>query len=205
MQSVEAMVRELRYARGFAFMQDVSYVQFLDRVSAGERKLRGEGLWDVPHPWLNLFVPRSRILDFAAGVFHGILLRRDDGGAGKGGSGGGPVLVYPMNRDKWDGATSAVLPDGDEDGVFYTVGILRSAVADGDLRRMEEQNAEVARFCEAAGIPCTQYLPYYATQAEWAARHFGTRRWDTFLRRKRKYDPMAILSRGQRIFSYPLA
>jgi cytokinin dehydrogenase len=204
MQSVEAMVRELRYARGFAFMQDVSYVQFLDRVSAGERKLRGEGLWDVPHPWLNLFVPRSRILDFAAGVFHGILLRRDDGGAGKGGSGGGPVLVYPMNRDKWDGATSAVLPD-DEDEVFYTVGILRSAVADGDLRRMEEQNAEVARFCEAAGIPCTQYLPYYATPAEWAARHFGPRRWDTFLRRKRKYDPLAILSRGQRIFSYPLA
>ncbi|CAD6240293.1 unnamed protein product [Miscanthus lutarioriparius] len=197
-KGVEVLVRELRYAPGFAFAQDVSYVQFLDRVSAGEGKLRGEGLWDVPHPWLNLFLPRSRILDFAAGVFHGVLLRRDDGGAG------GPVLVYPMNRGKWDGATSAVLPD-DEDGVFYTVGILRSAVADGDLRRMEEQNAEVARFCEAAGIPCTQYLPYYATQAEWAARHFGPRRWDTFLRRKRKYDPMAILSRGQRIFSYPLA
>ncbi|CAD6240292.1 unnamed protein product [Miscanthus lutarioriparius] len=197
-KGVEVLVRELRYAPGFAFAQDVSYVQFLDRVSAGEGKLRGEGLWDVPHPWLNLFLPRSRILDFAAGVFHGVLLRRDDGGAG------GPVLVYPMNRGKWDGATSAVLPD-DEDGVFYTVGILRSAVADGDLRRMEEQNAEVAHFCEAAGIPCTQYLPYYATQAEWAARHFGPRRWDTFLRRKRKYDPMAILSRGQRIFSYPLA
>ncbi|CAD6240290.1 unnamed protein product [Miscanthus lutarioriparius] len=115
-----------------------------------------------------------------------------------------PRARLPHEQGQWDGATSAVLPD-DEDGVFYTVGILRSAVADGDLRRMEEQNAEVARFCEAAGIPCTQYLPYYATQAEWAARHFGPRRWDTFLRRKRKYDPMAILSRGQRIFSYPLA
>ena len=205
MQGVEVMLRELRYARGLAFVQDVSYVQYLDRVSAGERRLRDEGLWDVPHPWLSLFLPRSRILDFAAGVFHGVLRRRD-GAAVKG---GGPVLVYPMNRGKWDGATSAVLPtagDGqEEEEVFYTVGILRSAVADGDLRRMEEQNAEVARFCEAAGIPCTEYLPYYATQAEWAARHFGPRRWDTFLRRKRKYDPMAILSRGQRIFSYPLA
>lgn len=200
---VDVMLRELRYARGFAYVQDVSYEQFLDRVSAGERRLRGEGLWDVPHPWLNLFLPRSRILDFAAGVFHGVLLPTAGGG------GGGPVLVYPMNRGKWDGATSAVLPydDGDGDEVFYTVGILRSAVADGDLRRMEEQNAEVARFCEAAGIPCTQYLPSYATQADWAARHFGpagSGRWDTFLRRKRKYDPMAILSRGQRIFSSPL-
>jgi cytokinin dehydrogenase len=163
MQGVEVMLRELRYARGLAFVKDVSYVQFLDRVSAGERRLRHDGLWDVAHPWLSLFLPRSRILDFAAGVFHGVLRRR----AVKGG--GGPVLVYPMNRGKWDGATSAVLPtvgDGqEEEEVFYTVSILRSAVADGDLRRMEEQNAEVARFCEAAGIPCTQYLPYYAGPA----------------------------------------
>ena len=110
----------------------MSYVQFLDRVSAGERKLRGEGLWDVPHPWFNLFLPRSRILDFAVDDFHSVLLR---------GGGGGPVLVYPMNRGKWDGATSAVLPllddNDDEEEVFYMVGILRSAVADGDLRQIE--------------------------------------------------------------------
>ncbi|CAO2205254.1 unnamed protein product [Urochloa humidicola] len=201
-KGLEVLLRELRYARGFAFVQDVSYVEFLDRVHAGELKLRAAGLWDVPHPWLNLFVPRSRILDFAAGVFHGVLLR--DGGGGAAAT--GPVLVYPMNRRRWDGAMSAVFPDGGgDDEVFYTVAILRSAVAGGDLGRMEAQNAEVARFCEEAGIPCTQYLAWYATQEEWAARHFGPGRWDRFAGRKRKYDPKAILSRGQRIFSYPLA
>ncbi|WVZ72684.1 hypothetical protein U9M48_021103 [Paspalum notatum var. saurae] len=195
-KSVEVLLRELRHARGFAFVQDVSYVGFLDRVRAGELKLRDAGLWDVPHPWLNLFLPRSRILDFAAGVFHGVLLRRQGGG--------GPVLVYPMNRGRWDAETSAVFPREEE--VFYTVGILRSAVAGGEeVRRMEEQNAEVGRFCAGAGIPCTQYLPHYATQAEWAATHFGPGRWDAFAQRKRKYDPSAILSRGQRIFSHPLA
>ncbi|WVZ72692.1 hypothetical protein U9M48_021111 [Paspalum notatum var. saurae] len=200
-KSVEVLLRELRHARGFAFVQDVSYVGFLDRVRAGELKLRDAGLWDVPHPWLNLFLPRSRILDFAAGVFHGVLLRRQGGG---GGGGGGPVLVYPMNRGRWDAETSAVFPREEE--VFYTVGILRSAVAGGEeVRRMEEQNAEVGRFCAGAGIPCTQYLPHYATQAEWAATHFGPGRWDAFAQRKRKYDPSAILSRGQRIFSHPLA
>lgn len=199
MQGLEMMLRELQYARGFAFVQDVSYVEFLDRVRAGELKLRAAGLWDVPHPWLNLFLPRSRILDFAAGVFHGVLLRD-----GAGGGATGPVLVYPMNRRMWDGAMSAVFPDDDGDEVFYTVAILRSAVAAGDLGRMEAQNAEVARFCEGAGIPCTQYLASYATQAEWAAQHFGPGSWDRFARRKRKYDPKAILSRGQRIFSYPL-
>ncbi|CAO2148525.1 unnamed protein product [Urochloa humidicola] len=113
----------------------------------------------------------------------------------------GPVLVYPMNRGKWEGSMSAVFPGEEE--VFYTVGILRSAVADDDLRRMEAQNLEITRFCEDAGIPCAQYLPYYATQAERAARHFGPGRWDRFVQRKRKCDPKAILSRGQRIFSNP--
>ncbi|KAK3160627.1 hypothetical protein QOZ80_1BG0062080 [Eleusine coracana subsp. coracana] len=200
-KGLELLLRELRYARGLAFVQDVSYVEFLDRVHAGELKLRAAGLWDVPHPWLNLFLPRSRILDFAAGVFHGVL-RRDDRAAV------GPVLVYPMNRAKWDPEMSAVLPfegGADEEEVFYTVAVLRSAVADGDLRRMEEQNAAVTRFCDDAGIPYVQYLPYYATQAEWAARHFGPGRWARFVQRKSKYDPKAILSRGQKIFSYPLA
>ncbi|CAN6371539.1 unnamed protein product [Urochloa humidicola] len=193
-KALEVMLRELRYARGFTFVQDVSYVEFLDRVHGAELKLRAAGLWDVPHPWLILFLPRSRILDFAVGVFHGVL-RHDRAMHG-------PVLVYPMNRGKWDGNMSAVFPGEEE--VFYTVGILRSAVADDDLRRMEAQNLEITRFCEDAGIPCAQYLPYYATQAEWAARHFGPGRWDRFVQRKRKYDPKAILSRGQRIFSYPL-
>nr|CAB3475876.1 unnamed protein product [Digitaria exilis] len=144
-KGLEVLLRELRYTRGLAFVQDVSYVEFLDRVHAGELKLRAAGLWHVPHPWLNLFVPRSRILDFAAGVFHGVLLRHHHHG--------GPVLIYPMNRRVWDGATSAVFPDDDvEEEVFYTVGLLRSAVAAGDLAAVEAQNAEVERFCEDAGI-----------------------------------------------------
>jgi cytokinin dehydrogenase len=200
MQGLDLLLRELRYVRGLEFVQDASYVEFLDRVHAGELKLRAAGLWYVPHPWLNLFLPRSRILDFAAGVFHGVL-RRDRRAVG-------PVLVYPMNRGKWDPKTSAVLPPAggdDDEEVFYTVAILRSAVADGDLRRLEEQNAEVTRFCEDAGIPYVQYLPWYATREEWAASHFGAGRWARFVECKKKYDPNAILSRGQRIFSDPLA
>ncbi|VAH74439.1 unnamed protein product [Triticum turgidum subsp. durum] len=194
---LEVLLRELRYARGFAFVQDVSYAGFLDRVRDGELKLRAAGLWDVPHPWLNLFLPRSRVLDFADGVFHGILRR--DGSTGP----MGPILVYPLNRDRWDGDTSAVFPEEEE--VFYTVGILRSAVSEGDLGRLEEQNEEILRFCEEAGIPCVQYLPYYAAQAGWEKKHFGPAKWARLVERKRKYDPKAILSRGQRIFTSPLA
>ncbi|KAL5221368.1 hypothetical protein ABZP36_026081 [Zizania latifolia] len=191
---MEVLLRELRYARGFVFVQDVSYSEFLDRVHGGELQLRAAGLWDVPHPWLNLFLPRSRVLDFAAAVFHRILRRRPAVG---------PVLIYPINRNKWDGEMSAVIPEDDEE-VFYTVGILRSAVASGDVERLEEQNEQIIRFCEEAGIGYKQYLPYYSSQAEWEKKHFGAK-WAKFVQRKNKYDPKAILSRGQRIFTSPLA
>ncbi|CAM0885739.1 unnamed protein product [Alopecurus aequalis] len=196
---LEVLLRELRYARGFGFVRDVSYVRFLDRVRDGELKLRAAGLWNLPRPWLNLFLPRTGVLDFAAGVFHGIL--RTTGAMG-------PVLIYPMNRNMWDGEASAVFPEEEE--VFYTVGILRSCTPEPDgghqlLRRLEEQNEEILRFCEEAGIGCVQYLPYYAGQAGWEKKHFGPTRWARFVDRKRKYDPKAILSRGQRIFTSPLA
>lgn len=72
------------------FSTDMLYLDFLDRVHKAELKLRAKNLWDVPHPWLNLFVPRSRIADFDRGVFKGIL----------GSKASGPILIYPMNKDK---------------------------------------------------------------------------------------------------------
>uniref|UniRef100_A0A0E0JF79 cytokinin dehydrogenase n=1 Tax=Oryza punctata TaxID=4537 RepID=A0A0E0JF79_ORYPU len=192
---MDVLRRELHHERGFVFVQDVSYAGFLDRVHDGELKLRAAGLWDVPHPWLNLFLPRSDVLAFVVGVFHGILRRTATMG---------PVLIYPMNRNKWDSNMSAVITD-DEEEVFYTVGILRSAAAAGDVGRLEEQNKEILGFCEVAGIGYKQYLPYYSSQAEWQKRHFGAKHWPKFVQRKSKYDPKAILSRGQRIFTSPLA
>lgn len=106
---------------------------------------------------------------------------------------------------RWDSNMSAVITDDDGDEVFYTVGILRSAAAAGDVGRLEEQNDEILGFCEVAGIAYKQYLPYYGSQAEWQKRHFGANLWPRFVQRKSKYDPKAILSRGQGIFTSPLA
>lgn len=74
------------------FEKDVSIEEFLNRVGPGEIKLQAQGLWDVPHPWLNLFVPKSRISDFDDGVFKNIVLGSNIST--------GIVLVYPMNRNK---------------------------------------------------------------------------------------------------------
>ena len=184
---LERLLEELSFVPGHAFVRDVSYVEFLDRVGRDEQKLRSAGVWDVPHPWLNLFVPRSRIVDFDAGVFKGIL--RDTKPVGL-------VLMYPMNRDRWDDRMTAATPDDD---VFYAVGLLRSAVAAGDVEQLERENAAVLEFCHRERIGCKQYLPSHASRDGWR-RHFGDK-WSRFAALKRKYDPRAILSPGQGIFS----
>ena len=73
-------------------MHDASYVEFLDRVHGEEVALDKIGLWLVPHPWLNVLVPRSRIADFDRGVFGGILQGTDIAG---------PLVIYPLNKSKY--------------------------------------------------------------------------------------------------------
>lgn len=86
------LTRTLGFAPGFMFVQDVPYFDFLNRVRNEEDKLRSLRLWEVPHPWLNIFVPGSRILDFHDGVINGLLLNQT--------STTGVTLFYPTNRNK---------------------------------------------------------------------------------------------------------
>ena len=72
------------------FQVDLTYVDFLLRVKEAEKHAKANGIWDAPHPWLNLFVSKSSIADFNRCVFNKIL---KDGI-------GGPMLVYPILRNK---------------------------------------------------------------------------------------------------------
>lgn len=86
-------MKDLNHVPEFRFEKDVSYFDFLNRVRVEELELRGLGLWNVPHPWLNLFVPKSRIADINTGVFKNIVLRKNITT--------GYVLIYPMNKNKY--------------------------------------------------------------------------------------------------------
>ncbi|KAJ4708657.1 Cytokinin dehydrogenase [Melia azedarach] len=186
-KELQLLLKGLSFLSGFVFNKDVSYVEFLNRVRSGELKLQSQGLWEVPHPWLNLFLPKSHILDFNKGVFRDIVLEQNITT--------GPVLVYPMNRNKWDDRMSAVIPDED---VFYTVGFLHSSGFD-NWEAFDDQNKEILKFCENAGINVKQYLPHHKTKEDWM-KHFGST-WKTFAERKALFDPKMILSPGQRIFN----
>uniref|UniRef100_A0ACD5VR92 Uncharacterized protein n=1 Tax=Avena sativa TaxID=4498 RepID=A0ACD5VR92_AVESA len=185
-QVLKSVLAELRFEDGLAFLRDASYLEFLDRVHGEETALEKIGMWRVPHPWLNVLVPGSRIADFDRGVFGGILQGTDIAG---------PLVIYPLNKSKWDDSMSAVTP---AEEVFYAVSLLFSSVAN-DLKRLEAQNQKILRFCDLAGIGYKEYLAHYTTHGDWI-RHFGGK-WDHFVQMKDKYDPKKLLSPGQDIFN----
>ncbi|XXG85785.1 hypothetical protein AAC387_Pa11g0805 [Persea americana] len=73
----------------------------------------------------------------------------------------------------WDERTSAVIP---EEEIFYTVGFLRFATSQADLKYLEDQNKEILNFCNGAGIKYKRYLSYIENNAEWK-KHLGEK-WD---------------------------
>ncbi|WOG94239.1 hypothetical protein DCAR_0313532 [Daucus carota subsp. sativus] len=187
-KELKVLLEGLSFNPGFVFEKDVTFMDFLNRVRSGELQLQSQGLWDVPHPWLNLFVPKSRIFDFHQGVIVNMIHARNITR--------GLVLLYPTNRKRWDDRMSAVTPDED---IFYSVGLLCSGDND-NWKAMDEQNKDILEFCEKAGIRFKQYLPHYTTREEWID-HFGEK-WSIFQERKTMFDPKMILSPGQRIFHH---
>ncbi|KAL5158383.1 Cytokinin dehydrogenase 2 [Glycine soja] len=103
-REVAYLLKGLNFVTTFVFEKDASYEEFVNRVYPLEQMLRSEGLWEVPHPWLNLWVPRSRMSDFDKVVFNDIVLKQNITGRS--------FLVYPTNRrNKWDDRMTPVTPD----------------------------------------------------------------------------------------------
>ncbi|KAJ7949275.1 putative Cytokinin dehydrogenase [Quillaja saponaria] len=188
-QEIKNLMSHLSYIPSTLFLSEVTYLEFLDRVHVSEVKLRSKGLWEIAHPWLNLLIPKSKIHKFADEVFGNIVTETSNG----------PVLIYPINKSKWDNRTSIIIPEED---IFYLVAFLASAVPSSTgpdaLEYILTQNKRILEFCEIAHLGVKQYLPYYTTQEEWRT-HFG-QQWESFQQRKSTYDPLAILAPGQRIF-----
>lgn len=90
-QAVSRLVGRLGFVERLKFQVDISYMEFLLRVKRVEEVAKANGIWDSPHPWLNLFVSKSDIVDFDRTVFKSML---------KNGI-GGPMLIYPLLRSKW--------------------------------------------------------------------------------------------------------
>ncbi|XP_073318095.1 cytokinin dehydrogenase 2-like [Primulina huaijiensis] len=179
---VEMLLKDMNFIPSLNFSADVSYFDFLTRVP----RLEVQNTPQSPtHPWLNLFVPKSRILDLNAGVLVNLIPKINTE----------LILLYPFNKDKWDERMSTVTPDED---IFYTLGLLHSS-SPNETKIYDEVNNEILHFCRKTHIKIKQYLPYYKSKEDWI-KHYGSK-WDNFQEMKAKFDPRLILSPGQRIFN----
>eukprot|EP00250_Pteridium_aquilinum_P004125 c14357_g1_i1 orf=159-1763(+) len=188
-QVVEELQRELGYIRGLSFSKDVGYLEFLNRVHAQEEVLRELGMWQAPHPWLCLLVPRSHIL-----VLHDLMFLHTNLTNGV----GGPMHMYPMLKSKWDTRASVVTP---EDEIFYLVSLLRSNFPPPKGPKAEtlvQENEEILGLLESANIPFKVYMPHFKSPQD-CLFHFGSH-WQHFVSLKQAFDPLAILAPGQSIF-----
>ncbi|XP_012451303.1 cytokinin dehydrogenase 7 [Gossypium raimondii] len=183
--AVSRLVRGLGFVDGLISQVDVSYMGFLLRVKRAEQDAKANGVWDNPHPWLNLFVSKSDIVDFDRTVFKKMV---------KNGI-GGPMLIYPLLRSKWDSRTSVALPEGE---IFYIVALLRFVPKGPSVEKKVAENREIVKWCIKEGLDFKLYLPHYRAKEDWK-RHFGNQ-WTRLEKRKANFDPMAILAPGQRIF-----
>ncbi|PQP99267.1 cytokinin dehydrogenase 7 isoform X1 [Prunus yedoensis var. nudiflora] len=186
---VNRLLGGLGFVERLKFQVDLSYLDFLLRVKRAEEHAKANGIWDAPHPWLNLFVSKSDIADFDRTVIKKIL---KDGI-------GGPMLVYPLLRSKWDTRTSVALPKSE---IFYIVALLRFTppyLEGPSFENLVAQNKEIIQYCTKKGFDFKLYLPHYRSQDDWK-RHFGNDGWSRFVERKTCFDPMAILAPGQKIF-----
>lgn len=90
MQAVNRLLGRLGFVEHLEFQVDLSYMDFLLRVKRAEEDAKANGIWDAPHPWLNLFVSKSNIFEFDRVVFKNLLKEGV----------GGPMLIYPLLRSK---------------------------------------------------------------------------------------------------------
>lgn len=90
LQVVDVISRQMSHMASQLYSVEVSYFDFLNRVRMEEMSLRSIGLWEVHHPWLNMFVPKAGITDFMDLLMDNVSPDSFEG----------LILIYPLLRDK---------------------------------------------------------------------------------------------------------
>lgn len=182
-----SLLSGLAFNPGTQTAQDMSYFNYLNRLAPLIAFLRQIGVWDLPHPWVNLFVPAANAQTLIGETL--ATLTVDDIGQG-------PILIYPFNR-KLFSAPFFRVPDSRH---FFIFALLRNAVPPTPERAAQLIAANRALFERATMLGGKRY-PFDSvpmTKHDWQ-KHYQPL-WGKFVSAKRHFDPDKILTPGQGIF-----
>jgi cytokinin dehydrogenase len=158
---------------------------FFDRSALQMEALAAAGVWGVPHPWITQFLPE----DEAAGFLHDLVA--PEGRDLSSLLGEGYLAVYPLLRSALRSPTLR-LPSAAR---LFLIGLLPNALPATEARVAEllAFGRELYENGQARGgeLYPIGLLP---RSDEWP-QVFGAG-WETFVRRKRRFDPDGILTPG---------
>ena len=177
----------LAFDPGTQSAQDMSYFDYLNRIAPLVEFLRQIGVWALPHPWVNLFVPAANAQTLIGETL--ATLTVDDVGQG-------PILIYPFNRQLFRAPFFRV-PDSRH---FFVFALLRNAVPPTPERAAQLVAANRALFERAVTLGGKRY-PFDSvpmTRHDWQ-KHYQPL-WGAIVSAKRHFDPAEILTPRQGIF-----
>ena len=182
-----ALLNGLAFNPGTQSAQDMTYFDYLNRLAPLVAFLRQIGVWDFPHPWVNLFVPAGEAQNLIGETLDNLTV--DDVGQG-------PILIYPFNSELF-GAPLFRVPDSRH---FFVFALLRNAVPPTP-ERAAQLIADNRTLFERATMLGGKRYPFDSvpmTRHDWQ-KHYQPL-WGAVVSSKRHLDPDEILTPGQGIF-----
>ncbi|HEX8699232.1 MAG TPA: FAD-binding protein [Myxococcaceae bacterium] len=181
------LLQGLSYQQGVEQIFDVPYIAFVNRLAPQIAESQTLGIFARPHPWVDLFVPGSKVEAFVDTLLQEVVPAEITPVF--------PILLYPFKRER---LTRPLFRVPEED-TFFLVDVLRTAMpgARDGAEQVKHNRALFERNREWGGthyaisaIPCTP--------EDWK-RHYGSA-WDGLAAAKRRYDPDRVLTPGPRVF-----
>ena len=166
-------------------IQDQGYEQWLRRLEPLIAFLMQIGVWEFPHPWLDLFLPASQTANITTTALASVPPDTQD-----------PILLYPFKRSR---LTRPLFRVPNEEFVFI-FDILRTAPpVPGVPEALVDLNRSIYEAAAAVGgkrYPISS-IPF--DQNDWIAHYDYA--WPLVNWLKNKYDPNGTLTPGQGIFT----
>ncbi len=183
----DALLAGLRDVRADALSVTQPYLDFAFRLDPVIAFLISIGVWEFPHPWIDLWVPASAATSFVGDVVSSLTAAD---------TGGGPILFYPVDTRRIRRPLFR-LPAERESFLFSLLRTAAPPTPDTVLRMLADNREIYDRLVNLGG---TRYangaVPFDAE--DWR-RHFA-HRWPLLAAAKRRYDPDHVLTPGWGIF-----
>ncbi len=177
----------LGFQPGTLQVRDSSYFDFANRLAPLIELLKQLGVWEFPHPWMDMFVPGRCVEDFVREV----LSQTTEADMGM-----GPILLYPF-RNAAENTPFLRTPD---DRHVFLFSLLRTAIppTPENVASLVAKNRAIFERLTAIGGKLYPVDAVPLSPADWR-RHFHPY-WERFAQAKRRFDPSRILTPGQNIF-----